>query len=198
MMIFQYLYLLLAVTFLSCFQTEDAQGQHKVVRIQPLGDISPDDVNALTDSIKRLFPKVVVSAPKKLPAFAYYRPRGRYKADSLLKYLSSIAQPNETVIGLTRKDISTKSRTHADWGIMGLGRCPGNACVASTFRLNIKKKKSQFYKVAIHELGHTFGLPHCRDLYCYMRAAEGGNPTDDEKYFCKKCSNFLKGHHWKL
>ncbi len=198
MMIFQYLYLLFVVAFYSGFESEDFQREHKIVRIQPLGDISPGEVNALVDSIKRMFPKVVVSSPKKLPAFAYYPPRARYKADSLLKYLSSIAQPNETVIGLTRKDISTKSRNQADWGIMGLGRCPGNACVASTFRLNIKKKKSQFYKVAIHELGHTFGLPHCRDLYCYMRAAEGGNPTDDEKYFCKKCSNFLKGHHWKL
>jgi archaemetzincin len=81
---------------------------------------------------------------------------------------------------------------------MGLGFCPGNVCVASTFRLSKKNLKEQFYKVAIHELGHTQGLPHCEDKSCFMRDAEGGNPLNEEHGFCEVCKLFLKSKGWEL
>jgi archaemetzincin len=56
----------------------------------------------------------------------------------------------------------------------------------------------QFYKVAIHELGHTQGLPHCENKTCYMRDAEGGNPLEEEVDFCKTCKMFLKNRGWVL
>ena len=60
---------------------------------------------------------------------------------------------NNTIIGLTSKDISVTKGNIADYGVMGLGYRPGNACVASNFRLS-KSGESQFYKIALHELGH--------------------------------------------
>jgi archaemetzincin len=57
---------------------------------------------------------------------------------------------------------------------------------------------SQFYKVAIHELGHTQGLPHCPNHSCYMRDVEGGNPTDEEDDFCFLCREYLVRHGWRL
>jgi archaemetzincin len=75
---------------------------------------------------------------------------------------------------------------------MGLGYRPGNACVASSFRLNTKNKNEQFYKIAIHELGHTQGLKHCPDKTCFMRDAEGKNPTNEEKDFCQNCKKVLR------
>lgn len=81
---------------------------------------------------------------------------------------------------------------------MGLGYRPGNACVASSFRLTKKNKTQQFHKVALHELGHTQGLPHCPDKSCLMRDAEGGNPLDEEKAFCASCRQYLKSKNWKL
>ena len=86
----------------------------------------------------------------------------------------------------------------ADFGVMGLGYRPGNACVASTFRLNAENKSEQFYKVAIHELGHTQGLKHCPDKTCFMRDAEGKNPTNEEKDFCQNCKKVLRSKHWKI
>jgi archaemetzincin len=103
-----------------------------------------------------------------------------------------------TIIGLTTKDISTTKGKFKDWGIMGLANCPGTACVVSTFRLNKNKLSEQFYKVAIHELGHTSGLPHCKEKSCYLRDAEGGNPLDEEVAFCKRCTSHLKSKGWKL
>ena len=160
--------------------------------------MDPTEVAVLVDSIKKVCPTVIISSPIKLPDFAYYAPRGRYKADSLLKFLSGLAKSNEIVIGLTVKDISTRNGTISDWGVMGLGTSPGNSCVVSTFRLNMTKGKNQLFKVAIHELGHTMGLPHCPNTECYMRDAKGGNPTDEEKDFCPKCKQYLRNFNWRV
>lgn len=81
---------------------------------------------------------------------------------------------------------------------MGLGYCPGNACVVSTFRLARNNTATQFYKVAIHELGHTQGLPHCKNKTCYMRDAEGGNPLDEETGFCAPCTTILRNKGWAV
>jgi len=152
----------------------------------------------VADSISKLYPNIIVNTPVKLPTFAYYALRGRYKADSLLKFLTAIAKPNETVIGFTVMDISTRNGAIPDWGVMGLGKCPGNSCVVSTFRLNLTKGKNQLFKVAVHELGHTMGLPHCSNPECFMRDAEGANHTDEEKAFCSKCSQYLRKYKWTI
>jgi len=82
--------------------------------------------------------------------------------------------------------------------VMGLGFMPGNACVVSSFRLSKKKRAEQFYKVVLHELGHTQGLPHCAVKTCFMRDAEGKNPTDEETGFCNSCRKHLEDENWKL
>jgi archaemetzincin len=81
---------------------------------------------------------------------------------------------------------------------MGLGYRPGKSCVVSDFRLSCKNKNEQCYKLVLHELGHTAGLPHCKVKTCLMRDAKGGNPFDQEKSFCGECKSFLKSKGWKL
>ena len=105
---------------------------------------------------------------------------------------------NSVTIGLTNKDISATKGKIADFGIMGLGYRPGSACVASSFRLNSKNRNEQFYKITIHELGHTQGLKHCPEKTCFMRDAEGENHTDEETDFCKNCKKVLQQKHWKI
>lgn len=133
-----------------------------------------------------------------MPAQSYYSLRKRYRADFLIRYLNQPGDSDTIVIGLTSRDISTTKGDISDWGIMGLGLCPGNACIVSSFRLDKINLSDQFYKVAIHELGHTQGLSHCNDKTCYMRDAKGGNVLNEEKGFCSKCESFLKGKSWQL
>jgi archaemetzincin len=82
-------------------------------------------------------------------------------------------------------------------GYYGIGFCSGKACITSTFGLSKNENKRQLFKVAIHEMGHTSGLPHCEMKYCFMRDA-GGNPTNEEKEFCTKCKSFLVNKGWNL
>lgn len=103
------------------------------------------------------------------------------------------AASHEVYIGITMQDISTTKGNNPDYGVMGLGFQPGKACIASNFRLRDKKN---FFKVALHELGHTTGLPHCPEKTCFMRDAEGGDPTGEESGFCTKCKNYLIKKGW--
>jgi archaemetzincin len=49
-------------------------------------------------------------------------------------------------------------------------------------------------KEALHEMGHTFGLVHCRHESCVMSASIGIQWIDDKRgEFCSSCRNLL-GH----
>ncbi len=171
---------------------------HKVkVAIQPFNDF-PDDVaratQAAIDSMYNI--ESVILSPIALPQSAYYAPRDRYRADSLIRVLKYIKTDEyDKILGLTTSDISTTKDGYKDFGIMGLGFCPGESCLGSIYRVQRGAKNkahliSRFRKVTVHELGHTFGLKHCTyDPRCLMQAAKGKATTIDkaEEILCKNC-----------
>lgn len=185
----------------SCEKSKDnavKNGEEITILIQPFEDVKPKQLTEISENIRKIYPKIKILKPIKFPQNTYYEPRNRYRADSIIKYLRTKTPNNCVTLALTNKDISVTKGKVADFGVMGLGYRPGNACVASSFRLNPKNKNEQFYKIAIHELGHTQGLKHCPDKTCFMRDAEGKNPTNEEKYFCQNCKKVLRSKHWKI
>ena len=173
-------------------------GEEITILIQPFEDIKPKQLSEISENIRKVYPNIKVLKPIKFPENSYYQPRNRYRADSIIQFLKFRTPKNSVTIGLTNKDISATKGKIADFGIMGLGYRPGSACVASSFRLNSKNRNEQFYKIAIHELGHTQGLKHCPEKTCFMRDAEGENHTDEETDFCKNCKKVLQQKHWKI
>ena len=185
----------------SCEKSKDnavKNGEEITILIQPFEDVKPKQLAEISENIRKIYPKIKILEPIDFPKNAFYQPRNRYRADSIIKYLRTKTPENSVTLALTNKDISVTKGKVADFGVMGLGYRPGNACVASSFRLNTKNKNEQFYKIAIHELGHTQGLKHCPDKTCFMRDAEGKNPTNEEKDFCQNCKKVLRSKHWKI
>jgi archaemetzincin len=168
----------------------------KVIDVQPFNGMPDSLVNYVFAEIKKNIPLVEVKKSIPLPQSAYYPARARYRADSLISFLARNTTEGHITIGLTNFDISTTKNKINDWGVMGLGFCPGRSCVASSFRLDKKNLADQLYKVAIHELGHTQGLVHCPVKTCYMRDAEGENRTEEETGFCPKCKTQLISKGW--
>lgn len=196
--IFFFIFILL---IFSCEKSKDnavKNGEEITILIQPFEDVKPKQLAEISENIRKIYPKIKILEPIDFPKNAFYQPRNRYRADSIIKYLRTKTPENCVTLALTNKDISVTKGKVADFGVMGLGYRPGNACVASTFRLNAENKNEQFYKVAIHELGHTQGLKHCPDKTCFMRDAEGKNPTNEEKDFCQNCKKVLRSKHWKI
>ena len=192
------------ILFLLIFSCEkskviDLKSEEEItILIQPFEDVKPKQLAEISENIRKIYPKIKILEPIDFPKNAFYQPRNRYRADSIIKYLRTKTPENSVTLALTNKDISVTKGKVADFGVMGLGYRPGNACVASSFRLNTKNKNEQFYKIAIHELGHTQGLKHCPDKTCFMRDAEGKNPTNEEKDFCQNCKKVLRSKHWKI
>jgi archaemetzincin len=178
--------------------SESEKSVANIIIIQPFEGISENQVNYIFTELKKVIPQVVLNEARPLPSRAYYKPRNRYRADTIIYIMRGITKVGHVTIGLTNKDISSDKGNIVDYGIMGLGYQPGKACVVSTFRLSKKKINEQFFKVALHELGHTQGLPHCADVLCLMTDAKGKNKTDKEKGFCDKCKLFLINKGWKL
>ncbi len=86
--------------------------------------------------------------------------------------------------------------------VFGEAQLNGTAAIVSTHRL-----QNQFYglprsdesmmerleKEVIHELGHTFGLYHCRQFECVMRSSTYMEEIDLKKADpCESCSVLLK------
>ncbi|MBS1731709.1 MAG: Zn-dependent protease [Bacteroidetes bacterium] len=195
----QFILIIILLLNNSCHTKQQIQRErHVALNIQPFEDFPEDLTKKLVIQINTVYPFINVRDPIKLPQSAFYRPRNRYRADSLIRFLRDITPDSIITLGITTKDISTTDGEIKDWGVMGLGYRPGKSCIVSTFRLKQKNISEQLFKVCIHELGHTAGLDHCPEKTCFMRDAEGGNPTDDEKEFCPKCRNTLITKGWLL
>lgn len=167
-----------------------------IVAVQPLGSVTAEQLQVVKKGLEQAFGisvELMTAAP--LPQSAWYAPRGRYRAEKLLDHLNESAAPtHRIVIGITEKDISTNKAEHVDWGIFGLGEVDGRVCVVSTFRLGArgadeKKLRDRLRKVAIHEVGHVTGLPHCPKAGCVMQDAESSIETVDRETgaFCDTC-----------
>jgi archaemetzincin len=172
--------------------------QSTTLVIQPLGKAAAL-VAPVAAALSTFYDVAVSVAPSvALPQRAYYRPRGRYRAEILLEVLAEIAPAGtERVLGLTSADISTTKPPHEDWGILGLASVGGQTCVLSSFRCQRRSKGpshavERLAKTAVHELGHTFGLEHCPNRGCLME--DGGGSvltTDRETDLCGECRSKL-------
>lgn len=181
---------------------EDPQIRAKVILI-PLRSFPDDLLDAVEEALRsELDVEVERHATVELPDEAWYAPRKRYRAEKLLDFLETYEQgPDVKILGLTEVDISTSSDPYPDWGIFGLGRMPGSAAVVSSYRLKRKPRDREHVRfrvstVAVHEVGHTFGLPHCdeKSVECVMLDAEGGIENTDSSTgtFGPKCRELLE------
>ena len=175
----------------------DKNEKHSIA-ILPFGNIDSTLIKELKNGLqKQLAVEFTVLNNTSIPVFAFYKPRQRYIADSLLVFLKQINKNKaEKIIGVTTKDISTRKGSIENWGILGLGTCPGQACVVSTFRAGRNKVVYKDFlrrviTLSLHELGHTYGLEHCPVETCLMKDAEGKMNLDDGDSYCNNCKNHL-------
>ena len=179
----------------------------RIIAIQPMGhQLPPADVALVKNALEVFYGvKVEVMSRVPLPKAAFYPPRKRYRAEALLDFLRA-RKPDTAfrVLGLTGSDISTTKGAHKDWGVLGLATLDGTACVISSYRTRRRSTsrlnaRQRLAKVAVHEIGHTFGLDHCPTEGCLMEDAKGSVLTSDREYdLCPRCRHQIKKRRFTL
>ena len=179
--------------------TEEKNEQLMPIRIYRYNDFSITKARFLKQELQRVYPSVELSDnPIKLPEKYYYAPRDRYSRRGLLKDLSQ-NKHGTVVLGLTNEVIYEPNEKSPTFGIFGIGSVGGHvAVISSTLPSRKKHSDEHLVKLMMHELGHSFGLNHCKDEHCFMVDAEHGNKFSKTPSFCSQCKAFLNGKGWKM
>ena len=183
-----------------------------VVHLVPLGEIDDETVQQAAEGLRTHVPAIVVVEPRAaLAPSTASSIKGRWRAEKILDWMENIASGERDAGGpqaapgttqkwmsLTDVDIVAQKGQNPNWGVLGLGNVDGRFCVLSTFRMRRKWEnggapedvvRDRLWKTAVHELGHTLGLPHCPHVGCIMEDAHGTvKTTDREVELCPDCA----------
>jgi archaemetzincin len=172
--------------------------QSFIIALQPFTDANQENILLIQKAITTFYHYKTIILPAVAPpksAFIQLK-TPRYRADSLLLFLwKNCPDSISHIIGIASFDISITKRDslgnikkpiekYTDFGIYGLGYCPGKSCIISYNRLQHKNEvltKTRITKVVLHELGHNFGLPHCPINACLMQDAKESMKTIDKE-----------------
>lgn len=195
----KFLYFLILCAVFSCSEKQVTTVKERKICIITLTNKQHEFMPHIKQKIENFYGCSVTILPHtNLPLNTYNTIRKMYYADSILKFLHQTKQDTYNhIIGVTDADIITTFYNGKQKVVFGLGYCPGTSNVISTNRLYIDsptqdKVKERFANVAIHELGHNFGLKHCADTTCLMHDTEGKLiNTEGNKVLCKNCKTFI-------
>jgi archaemetzincin len=128
--------------------------------------------------------------------------RLQYDSTAILRALETLYPrtdgiPRPKTLGLVAEDLFVPVLTH----VFGQAQMGGDFCVVSYHRLqneryglpaNPSLTARRLLKESLHELGHTFGLPHCVEPTCLMHAATGVEEFDLQREgYCASCSGAM-------
>ena len=133
------------------------------------------------------------------PERAFDPSRGQYNSTLLLaQLLGAPGEASQKVLGLTNVDLFIPVLSY----VFGEAQLPGRAAVVSLHRLapelyglppDEARLTDRTEKEAIHELGHTLGLVHCRQPGCVMRSSTYVEEIDlKSAEFCEGCQGAMR------
>jgi archaemetzincin len=152
----------------------------------PVGRVSPADMDDLARGLSDQGWQVKILPEREVPPEAYDARRQQYRAGTLLELARSEA--GDRVLAVTAVDLYADDLNF----VFGLAESPGTVAVISLYRLraggDTRFLRERALKEAVHELGHTFGLPHCSDSRCVMHFSNCLEDTDQKgTSFCRRC-----------
>ena len=134
------------------------------------------------------------------PTDAFDARRGQYESTRILRWLERRVPPGaRSVLAVTDQDLCIVVLTY----VFGEAQVGGPAAVVSTARLQTEPAGAALFharhvKECVHEVGHTFGLTHCRTRGCVMGRANTIHDVDAKgDVLCRECHAMLAARQMK-
>lgn len=171
----------------------------------PVGDTDPAIVARIAARVgAALDVEVVAGQPQLLPEGGFDRRRSQYRSSVFLESLDRLRrsipnQPRPYLLGVAAADLFVPRLNF----IFGEADHAAGVAVISLARLRPQLYgrpadppllEERAFKEAIHEIGHVYGLLHCRDPRCIMLFSNTIEDTDRKgPGFCPDCEGQLLG-----
>jgi archaemetzincin len=167
--------------------------------IVAVGRVDKEAIESLKNDLSRIFNRqVFIGKEMPEPDYAFNRKRNQYLSTAILNALMDQKEyaVYERVLGIVDHDLYVPELNFV------FGTASEKVAVISLTRLKqefygLPENRGLFYKrtltEAVHELGHTYGLDHCRNPRCVMFFSNSLIDTDRKSpEFCPECKSKLR------
>jgi archaemetzincin len=170
------------------------------IAIIPIGQIDPEILRVISEALRKAFHCMTETHQEiSIPLDAFDTKRKQYHSTVTLKKVTSLKPDKYTrALGVADVDLYVPELNFV-FGEANIDS--GVAAVISLTRLRqefygLNPDKNLFHlrtvKEAIHEIGHTYGLSHCRNPQCIMYFSNTISDTDKKgPGFCNICRKKL-------
>ena len=170
------------------------------IALIPIGIIRGAILNILKLRLEESFDRgVIICQPLEHPSYAYDKSRRQYHSTAILHKISGFGTGvYERALGVVKVDLFVPDLNF----VFGEADLVNRVAVISLIRLdqrfyNLPEDEGLFVrravKEAVHELGHTYGLRHCKRPDCVMFFSNSIMDTDNKgENFCPTCAKLLK------
>lgn len=173
------------------------------IHLLPLGSADRSLIKDLGPPLERTFQATVVLHEKTVPIDAFYdRERAQYNSTRIIgsileRFHGAGLSPSTKILGVAGYDLFIPILTY----VFGEAQLDGMVAVVSYHRLLNERYglpadnvlfADRLLKEAVHELGHTYGLVHCRSFDCAMHISTYVEDIDTKPAeFCRACGQKL-------
>lgn len=160
-----------------------------MIHLQPLGKVDEELIKWLAKELEKKFSNTVrILPPKEIPKVCFNNARRQFNSTCILLSYKT----EEITLLITSEDLYAEPMNF----VFGEAEIQGKRAIVSYYRLRDQDEeifRQRVLKESVHELGHVFGLGHCKTPACVMNFSSCVMEVDGKTpNFCSRCLSKIK------